>query len=108
MTNTLTLLRRQKDLAVDRMEAINALSKKENRDLTEVEQVEWDVKKAEAENLTACIRELETETNFGAPVVATAPAPEPASPEPTELLGLNEYGCSYLVDGAAIARRLGR
>lgn len=70
--NTLTSLRRQKDLAVDRMDALNAIAKKDGRDLSEIEQLQFDLAKQHAENLADCVHELEGEVQFGAP----APAPE--------------------------------
>src|SRR5690348_13061784 len=61
MKNTLERLRQLKTRAVDRMEALNALAKKETRELTPDEKLEYEAKKTEAEEFTADIAALEAE-----------------------------------------------
>jgi hypothetical protein len=73
---TLERLRQQKSKAVERMNALNDLAKKENRDLTDIEKMEYSGKKAEAEELTASITQLESElAQQPAPALAGIAAP---------------------------------
>lgn len=72
-------LRLLKAKAVDRMAELNALATKETRELSAVEKMEYDARKAEAEELAAAITEAEAE--LSAKPVATPPA-TPAAPKP--------------------------
>jgi len=74
---TIERLRQMKGKAVERMEALNALAKKENRELTASEKLEYDARKSEAEELTSTIKQLEEE------LAAQPPAPAPAVQPPT-------------------------
>jgi len=56
---TLERLRQMKSKTLDRMEALNALTKKESRDLTDAEAQEWALKRALVEDLNTAIAELE-------------------------------------------------
>lgn len=94
--NERTFLQKQKNAAVDRMQALVDLAKKEGRDLSGAETVEYESKKSLAQGFIACLRELEQETDVAAP-----PAAQPAAP-----LGFNRWGVPYLVDGAAVHRGL--
>jgi hypothetical protein len=74
-----------KGKAVECMEALNALAKKENRELNASEKLEYDARKAEAEELTSAIKQLEEELAAQPPTPAPAPAPaaQPPAPAPS-------------------------
>jgi hypothetical protein len=76
MKKTLERLRQMKGKAVDRMEALNALAKKETRELTEAEKAEYAAKKQEAEELAADIAEVEQQLAAQpGPVLVPQPVP---------------------------------
>ena len=75
MKNTLERLRRLKNAALDRMEALNARTKEENRDLTEDERLEYELKRNAVVELNAAIATAEAEFLVAAPAVVPAAAP---------------------------------
>lgn len=75
MYETLMRLRRLKNAAVERMQALNALAKKENRDLTDAERKVFESKRDFATDLNAAIADLEPEA-FSDAAPATNPAEE--------------------------------
>ena len=75
MKNTLERLRQMKSKAVEWMQALNARTKKENRDLTEDERLEYELKRDAVVELNAAIATAEAEFLVAAPAVVPAAAP---------------------------------
>lgn len=111
---TLERLRQQKGKAVDRMAALNALAKSENRDLNETEKLEFGTRKTEAEGLAETITQLEQELAERAPapvppaVNSEALRAEGARLERERLTGIDTAASSFLrrseIDAAFVAQ----
>jgi hypothetical protein len=85
MNKVLQSMRARKSRAVDRMELIHLKAKSEGRDLTNIEQLKFDLAKEEAEGLVGVISELEREIASGAFGYTSAPVQAPSAPEPSYL-----------------------